>query len=333
MRKLSVILTILILTSMLVPAVVAQGPGPGVQANPTGEVSHPSVGTGGTGTLWENGEPDDVNGLASELNTIVSDARTADDFLLEDGCGMYNIERFRAFMAQNSNPLSAVIEIYADSGGVGPLDPPLYTFDSTDYAYYGQMWGWIDGYEVTFETPGLQLPPGHYWVSSIGLGDGTNADRAFFMTTGNGAVQLQEGYFKSNYFGYPNWVPASGLIGTSDYSFDIDGQCAEPQNPMYAKVKLVGKMQGGAYIVNAIARVIDAAGAPVEGAEVTMFLKKPNANTKTQVRLTNANGRVGFPMASPEGGYWLACIEDVQHPLFLWDDSGPKCDFLEFPAP
>lgn len=52
-----------------------------------------------------------------------------------------------------------------------------------------------------------------------------------------------------------------------------------------------------------------------------------------QMRLTNMNGRALFPMASPIGGYWLACIEDVQHPSYFWDDSAPKCDFLEFPAP
>ncbi len=102
---------------------------------------------------------------------------------------------------------------------------------------------------------------------------------------------------------------------------------------MFAKVRLQGRTQGGTYVVAAVARVKSAEGVPIEGAEVTMFLKKPNGNTNMQMRLTNMNGRALFPMASPIGGYWLACIEDVQHPFYVWDDSGPKCDFLEFPAP
>lgn len=39
---------------------------------------------------------------------------------------------------------------------------------------------------------------------------------------------------------------------------------------MIAKVRLRGRMQGGAYVVAAVARVKDVEGAPIEGAEVTM---------------------------------------------------------------
>jgi hypothetical protein len=120
---------------------------------------------------------------------------------------------------------------------------------------------------------------------------------------------------------------------TPEFFVPVELLVEECGGDMFARVKMLGKMQGGAYIVNAIARVKDGQGNPIEGAEVTMFLKKPNAATRIQTRMTNPFGRVGFPMASPIGGYWLACIEDVQHPDFTWNDMFPRCAFLEFGEP
>ncbi|MBE0411118.1 MAG: hypothetical protein IBX69_15460 [Anaerolineales bacterium] len=183
--------------------------------------------TGLSGTLWDNGDFDGNSGLSSELGTSVPDARTADDFLLEDLCPLYDINMIRTQMLQNSNPWDAIVEIYADSGGAGPASL-LATFPMTSWELRGSAFGY-PWYEYTFDTSGMQLPAGKYWVSSIGLGDGSLGDRAFFGTSGNGFVQLQEGYFKSDYFGFPNWTPGIDVFGNyTDYAFNIDGGCAEP---------------------------------------------------------------------------------------------------------
>jgi PKD repeat protein len=178
-------------------------------------------GTGAVGTLWENGEWD---GLGALLSTeIPGYGRAADDFLLDTSCPAYTVERIRGQMWDTVAWEGALAEIYADSGGNGPVnDPPLYTFPSSSYEIIGDHGG-TPVVEFTFETPGFTLPPGHYWLSVASL------DWAYFPTAGNGAIQLQEGYWKSDLYGFPTWTTDGFFFGyPSDLAFDLDGGCAEP---------------------------------------------------------------------------------------------------------
>lgn len=162
--------------------------------------------------IWDNGNFDGVNGLASEINTAVSDARTADDFMLTSTT---TISYVTAQMLTDVTPPAAQVEIYADYNMASPSNgPPLatYTFSSANQIGSGFGYPLI---EFTFNTTGLTLTPGKYWVCPIVIGNGSG--RGFFATTGSGTIKLESGYFKGSYFGYGYW----GINLYSDFAFKV----------------------------------------------------------------------------------------------------------------
>jgi len=221
-KRFVAVFMILILAAALLPLSAAAKPGP--LPNVTGDANIQRLpGAAGTGTLWENGEWDGVAGLTSEeFAAYQLSSRVADDFELDPACQEYAVERVRGQVWTTNSTLDAFVELYADSGGAGPLDPPLYTFDLSSTALIGNS-GSYNIYEYTFETPGLTLAAGKYWVSVVGIDYDA---QTFFASAGNGAIQLQMGYFKSAFFGYPSWVTTEVMWGQPyDMAFDLDGAC------------------------------------------------------------------------------------------------------------
>jgi hypothetical protein len=79
--------------------------------------------------------------------------------------------------------------------------------------------------EVTFTDLDLPLDGGQYWLSSWGIGNGTHEDRAFWGTSGFDKIAGSEGYFRSDWFGIPEWTAVSELLGDpEDFAFRIEGE-------------------------------------------------------------------------------------------------------------
>jgi hypothetical protein len=321
MRKLSVLLILVLMLSMV--AGVSAAPQPPMTAK--GQVDGSTVRLQAPlapGTLWANGSYDDINGLASELNTAVSDARTADDFELDPACPLYDITQIRATHMNSSVPPNAQVELYADSGGNGP-GALIGTYAMTSSALLGySQFGW-EMIEYTYNTPGLQLPPGHYWLSSIGLGDGTFGDRSFFATSGNGMVQLQEGYFLSQYFGITTWTPGTTVYGyTSDYAFDIDGACAQQNIPAHinkTKINWAPAARPGYYKVVFAARIFDNTNAPAVGATVFGTWTYPDGTTHAKTYVTTPLGQAKFPIKEPQTGTYTFHVTDISGGGYVYD--------------
>ncbi len=167
--------------------------------------------------LFDNGSFDGVNGLASSLNFANStDARSADDIVLTSTASITSItaQLYDAF-----TPSTAQVEIYPDSGGNGPANvAPLYTFNSVSSASIGSGFG-LTVNEYTFNTPGLTLPAGKYWICPVSQTD----PFAFFCTTGNGVIKNQPGFFKSTLFTGGVWAPNSTQFNSSDFAFKVFG--------------------------------------------------------------------------------------------------------------
>jgi hypothetical protein len=331
MRKLSVLLILVLMLSTVVG--VSAAPQPPMSAKgPVQGASAPAPLT--PGTLWANGSYDDINGLASELNTAVSDARTADDFELATGCALYDITQIRATHMTSSSPYNAQVELYADSGGNGP-GALIATFPMSSAAFLGySQYGW-DMVEYTYNTPGLQLAPGHYWLSSIGLGDGTYYDRSFFATAGNGVVQLQEGYFLSNSFGFVNWTPGTTVYGYySDYAFDVDGSCPV-QNTMHVGAVNMSKTGTGPWVLTAKGQIHDAAHVPLAAVLVQAQWLLPNGTKVYRSFSTGAQGGYGFNLNVPGQGQFRFCVVGLVKVGWTYDKTmnhpAPPCKYINTP--
>jgi len=189
--------------------------------------------------LWDNGPFNNVIGLASEENTLVPSARTADDFVLTSSATIHTI----TFDIYADTPVTqpGAVDIYAHSGGIGPVNAlPLATYTSTTFTVVGSGFGLdIRRYTVTLSPP-LNLAAGRYWVSGYVIGTGSGRG---FLCTSNGASPSteQEGHFRSAFFGYPNWVPTSTVPAPPHYAFTVTGFFKTNVN---ANVNLVTTLTG-----------------------------------------------------------------------------------------
>lgn len=170
--------------------------------------------------IWDNGNFNNVTGLASEINTFVSEARTADDVMFPITT---TVNCITAQLYDNTGLFTARVEIWADDGtGTLPSNTgPIATYPSTGGVVVGTGFG-FPIVEYTFDTTGLVLTGGvKYWISPQVVGAGSG--RGFFATSS--ALNLNRGAFRSVFFGRPNWVPAGSVVvlANSDFAFKLYG--------------------------------------------------------------------------------------------------------------
>ncbi|WP_058865794.1 hypothetical protein [Chloracidobacterium thermophilum] len=192
--------------------------------------------------LWDNGPFNNVDGLASEENTLVTSARTADDFVLTSSATIHTITFDIYAITPVTQP--GAVDIYAHSGGIGPVNAlPLATYTSTTFTVVGSSSFGLDvrRYTVTLSPP-LNLAAGRYWVSGYVFGGGSGRG---FLCTSNGAVPSteQEGHFRSAAFGFPNWVPATTIDPSlQHFAFTVLGVLGKTN--VNANVNLVTTLTG-----------------------------------------------------------------------------------------
>lgn len=167
-----------------------------------------------------NGDFDGANGLASESNTLVSQAMVYENFSVGGG-GLYVTGLFGQFLADFA-ATSAAWEIRS---GVGVGDGGSLLFSGTDAATATVIGGALGYtlYDMAVSGIGaLFLAPGEYWfgISLVGSGSG----RAFVGTTSgaNGInADLDFGsYFNSSFFG-ANFAAASVWLSGGDPNFSL----------------------------------------------------------------------------------------------------------------
>lgn len=176
------------------------------------------------GIIWYNGDFDGVDGLSNEVNTVVSDGRTYDDFILSSTTTINAV--FSNNLMSFEGVTSALWEIRS---GVSVGDGGTLVAGGTSSATQSATGRAGSGYtEYTIRVGGLNvsLAPGTYWltVAPIGFGEG----RAFVSTTGGAnSVGLPAGndansFFDSTYFG-ANFENASDFADGDDYSMGVEG--------------------------------------------------------------------------------------------------------------
>jgi hypothetical protein len=161
------------------------------------------------GSLWYNGDFNNVNGLANERNTTVSQAAVYDDFNVTAPLG-WNVAAVFSDNLASTNFTGADWEIrtglsYGNAGTLvasGTTNSPIVT--PTGRSGFGFT-------EYMVEVTGLNvflpmLPSGqHYWLNVTPVGNGTGS--SFNSTTsgtncvGTPCGNDQNAFFNSSYFG------------------------------------------------------------------------------------------------------------------------------------
>ena len=176
--------------------------------------------------VWFNGNFDNVNGLASERNTLVSDARTYDNFRLPSGYNTITGLLGQFYLTDDLRNAPVYWEIRQ---GAGPNNGGTLIASGTQaggsYTAIGSGFGFTI-YEIRIkldQAVGNLRSGVDYWMTMAPVGNGNG--RAFVCTTsGAGAIGSpiggNDGLFDSTYFNY-SWFRAADIIGVGNFAYGV----------------------------------------------------------------------------------------------------------------
>jgi len=199
-----------------------------------------------TGDLvWFNGSFNNVNGLASERNTLVSDARTYDNFSLLSGYNQVTglLGQFYLTSDLVNAPVYWEIRQGAAPGAGGTLIASG-TQGGATYTAIGSGFGFTI-YEIRMKlnNPVTLESNTVYWMTMAPVGNGSG--RAFVCTTnGAGAIGSpiggDDGLFDSAYFSV-SWGAARDFVGVGQANFAYGVQAIpEPASMLALGAGLAG---------------------------------------------------------------------------------------------
>ena len=178
----------------------------------------------GDGTLWYNGDFNNVNGLANERNTAITQAAVYDDFNVT-GPG-WNVTAVFSHNLLSTTVTAADWEIRTgvSEGNAGTLvasgttNSPIVTLT---WCHFG-----FCEYQVEVTSLNVHLNPGTYWLNVTPVGNGTG--RSFNSTTsgahcvGTPCGNDQNAFFNSTFFG-TNFTSTANEAQPYDYSMGVIG--------------------------------------------------------------------------------------------------------------
>ncbi|MFQ3610863.1 MAG: PEP-CTERM sorting domain-containing protein [Fimbriimonadales bacterium] len=172
--------------------------------------------------VWFNGSFDGVNGLSSERNTSVGDARTYDNFSLPSGYGVITGLLGQFFLTPEIVGAPVYWEIRQGAGvGTGGTLISAGTATGASYTAIGSGFG-LTIYEIRVKIGNVSVSPNTvYWMTMAPVGNG--AGRAFVTTTsGAGAIGFptggDDGLFDSSSFSV-SWQLATSIVGAGNGDF------------------------------------------------------------------------------------------------------------------
>ena len=195
--------------------------------------------------VWFNGSFDNENGLASERNTLVSDARTYDNFSLPSGYNQVTGLLGQFYLTDDLVGRPVYWEIRQGAGiGTGGTLIASGTQSGATYTAIGSGFG-LTIYEIRMklDTPVTLASNTVYWMTMAPVGNG--AGRAFVCTTnGAGAIGApiggDDGLFDSTYFGV-SWGAARDFVGQGQANFSYGVQAIpEPASMLALGAGLAG---------------------------------------------------------------------------------------------
>ena len=178
------------------------------------------------GLLWDNGDSNLVNSLCCQRVGLVDWAESADDFHLEKKTTVQKIvwETVDTTDYTWDGTDDLIIYQYTANGPGTEIVKILEVQNTRELL--GEQWfkNWYR-YEIDLEAQGktFNLPKGDYYIMLRPYTAG-NIGMSYWMTSNPPPGSTSEGYFRSDYFGYPDWVTSSSVVGDPwDFSFKIYG--------------------------------------------------------------------------------------------------------------
>jgi len=189
--------------------------------------------------VWFNGNFNNVNGLASERNTLVSDARTYDNFRLPSGYNTITGLLGQFYLTDDLRGAPIYWEIRQGAGpGNGGTLIASGTQAGGSYRVIGSGFG-FNIYEIRIkldQAVGNLRSGVDYWMTMAPVGNG--GGRAFVCSTsGAGAIGSpiggDDGLFDSSYFGV-FWGRAVDFVGAGNANFAYGVQAVPEPASMLA---------------------------------------------------------------------------------------------------
>lgn len=172
----------------------------------------------GRDLIWDNGLPDEVNGLCCQRAGSVSLCDVCDDFHLDATTTITGIEWDTVDDATYTWTDEADIDVYAFSDT--PPETPLVSMWNVPATreYMGILFSrsWYRyTIDLTAADETFDLEAGSYFVLARPYSASTSG-QSFWLTSPAPTESQSSVYFRSSYFGYPNWVTGYTVFG-SDY--------------------------------------------------------------------------------------------------------------------
>jgi hypothetical protein len=183
------------------------------------------------GAYYQNGDPDYANSLACDRRTEAGnlEAWVVDDVILMEPALVTDLH----FWAVSEYPYvfgnTGDILILNDSGG-SPGSEVAYLMNvaMTRVATGDEIWGRPE-YVYTVEGLSIPLPAGTYWFGMRPVNQEVIGQNFNITAPVNGS----EVYFRSEIFGYPDWVIGTSVFGTAyDLAFCITGHAIPTPTPV-----------------------------------------------------------------------------------------------------
>ena len=176
--------------------------------------------------VWDNGDIDEANGLCCQRVGAVPVADEADDFHTDQTwtiTGAYWETVDDATYAWDGTDDMIIYEYTANGPGAPVVE--LWNVPNTREqlgTLFSRPWY---GYtiDLTAEDMEFDLSAGDYFLLLRPFSPG-NVGQSFWLTSPGNANSQSQGYFRSEYFGYPNWVPNTTVFGNAhDVNFKLYG--------------------------------------------------------------------------------------------------------------
>jgi len=199
------------------------------------------------GGLYDNEQTNGSTSLASQDSSGTLTARSADDFILPQGCATnrYRITQIRVQTVQaDAAPQPIAIDLYNDNGsGTAPTPAnaitPIFTVPQSSATALGPFGVGTTVSEVTFAPTNMTLNANtRYWISAFGTDAAANAAsfNNFFGASNGAGATTDNGVIIAPGAGVATWTPVETVIGPPAlaFSFAIDGTCQAAEQPVPA---------------------------------------------------------------------------------------------------